>query len=192
MKTQLKSIASIQMGYSFRSRIEPSASGNIAIIQMKDLLGNNRVNSCGLVKIEIEDIKEHHLIKEGDLIFRSRGQSSTSAIFKEKVCPAAVVAAPLLRIRVSNKNVLPEYLSWFINQEPAQTFLASRAKGTAQKMISIETLGELGVCVPSLETQKFIVELAALADKEQRLLEQLAQKRSLYIEKILLNLIQGE
>jgi restriction endonuclease S subunit len=190
MKTKLEKIASIQMGYSFRFRIESNESGSIPVIQMKDLR-EDKVDCSQLVKTEIPDFKEHHAIKDGDIIFRSRGPSSTSAIFKEKVSPA-VVAAPLLRIRVTHKGVLPEYVHWFINQEPAQNFFSSQAKGTAQKMIGIETLKDLEIIIPPLETQKFIVELAELADKEQRLIKELAGKRKIYLDKILLKLSEGE
>ena len=31
------------MGYSFRSRLEPSEGGGLAVIQLKDLLNNNIV-----------------------------------------------------------------------------------------------------------------------------------------------------
>lgn len=191
MKVALKDIASIQMGYSFRARLESMDSGAVAVIQMKDLTDQNRVDCSTLARVDIVNPKEHHLAKRGDLIFRSRGLTSTSAILLDDP-GMAMVGAPLLRIRVTNGGILPEYLNWFISQPPAQAFLTSHAKGTAQKMISKETLDGLEVDVPPLEQQKTIVVLASLGETEQRIMKKLAAKRHQFISTHLIRLAQGE
>jgi hypothetical protein len=178
------------MGYSFRARLESMDSGSVAVIQMKDLTDQNRVNCSALVRVDIEKPKGHHLARLGDLIFRSRGLTSTSAILPDDP-GTAVVAAPLLRIRVIDYGVLPEYLNWFVSQAPAQAFLTSHAKGTAQKMISKETLEGLEVFVPPLERQRAIVEIIALAEKERHILEKLAERRHQLISTHLIRLAQG-
>jgi hypothetical protein len=191
MKIELKKIATVQTGYAFRSRLETEGDGAVAVIQMKDLTGDNRVDCNGLMRVDLESPKAHHLVRRGDLIFRSRGLTATSAILRGDP-GVAVVSAPLLRIRVNERFVTPEYLNWFIGQTPAQSYLASRAIGTAQKMITKEALESLVVSIPSLDRQRFIAELAALAEKEQSLLDALAFKRSQYTSAILMQLTQGE
>jgi restriction endonuclease S subunit len=192
MKKQIKHLAIVQMGYSFRSRLETSKDGEVAVIQMKDLQDDNIVSCTDLVKIDLNDIKEHHIVQKGDLIFRSRGLLATSAILNEDP-GIAVLAAPLLRIRVTKlEKVLPEYLNWYISQRDAQIFLTSRAKGTVQKMISKQTVEELEVALPNLENQKQIVELAMLAAREESLLQKLADKRNQYLSEILMKVAKGE
>lgn len=165
--------------------------GQIAVIQMRDLTDDNQVDCTGLARLDIKNIKKHHLVERGDLVFRSRGQASTSAILTENP-GRAVVAAPLFRIRINNEAVLPEYLNWFINQPPAQAFLTRRAVGTAQRMISIETMEQLEVAVPSLSKQKTIIKLAALAEQEYNLMHRLADKRRQYVSTILMQFAEGE
>ena len=192
MKTELHEIAAVQTGYSFRSRLESLDSGSIAVIQMKDLTSANRVCCDELVKVDMVDIpKEHHLVKPGDLIFRSRGLTSSSALLVDDPGDA-VLAAPLLRIRVTSQLVLPEYLNWYISQLPAQSYLASCAEGTSLKMISKQSLENLEVPIPSLARQRLVVGMAALAAEEQRILKSLAEKRNQYISSTLLQLAQGE
>lgn len=192
VKVQLKQIASVQMGYSFRSRLEAVKSGDMEVIQMKDLRDDHVVDCSDLVTVEMKEIKEHHLVRKGDLVMRSRGLLTTSAIVLEEP-RIAVVAAPLLRIRVGDFNkVLPEYLNWYINQRDAQAFLHSRAIGTAQKMIGKEALDELEVFLPELARQKNIVEMAALSASELRLLHTLAEKRDQYISELLMQCAKGE
>jgi len=192
MKKKLKEITSVQMGYSFRSRIEASEDGGVAVIQMKDLLDDNTVGCDDLVTINMEAMKDHHLAQRGDLVFRARGHVTTAAVLLEDP-GVAVVAAPLLRIRVTKPDkVLPEYLNWYISQRDAQIFLTSRAKGTVQKMISKQAIEDLEVALPSLEKQKNIVEMAMLSAREQTLLHTLADKREQYISTALIRFAKGE
>jgi restriction endonuclease S subunit len=165
-------------------------SGTVAVIQMKDLTDRNRVDSRALAFVDMEKPKEHHLVKPGDLIFRSRGLTSTSAILEEDP-GIAIVSAPLLRIRVTDHNILPEYLNWFISQKSAQTFFTSQAKGTAQRMISKETLEGLEVYIPPLDRQRAIVTIASLAEEEQHIMKKLAEKRRQCVSTTLIRLAQG-
>jgi len=154
MKVKIKNIATVQMGYSFRSRLEASRGGGVAVIQMKDLLQNNTVGCDSLLKTDLETVKDHHLVQEGDLVFRSRGHITTTSVLLEDP-GKAIVAAPLIRIRVRQPDkILPEYLNWYISQRDAQVFLTSRAKGTVQKMISKQALEDLEVSLPSMEKTK--------------------------------------
>ncbi len=192
MKVKLKNLTSVQTGYSFRSRLEVIGSGETAVIQMKDLLDENTVDCSNLVKIDMENVKDHHLAKKGDLVFRSRGLVNTSAILLDDP-GKAVVAAPLLRIRITRRDIIiPEYLNWYISQRDAQAFFNSRAKGTVQKMISKQAIEELEVSLPGLEKQKSILELATLSTREQILLKKIATKREQYISTILMQLATTE
>jgi len=191
MKIKLKKIAAIQSGYSFRARLESMPSGSIAVIQMKDLTDSNQVCCDQLVKIDVDVPKAHHLVRPGDLLFRSRGLTNNSALVVDDP-GSAVLAAPLLRIRVTSNSVLPEYLNWYISQAPAQSYFASCAEGTALKMISKQSLENLEVCVPSIARQRLVVEMASLAAQEQRILKTLTEKRNHYISSTLLQLAQGE
>lgn len=191
MKLNLNKIASIQMGYSFRTRLDFMDQGQISVVQMKDLNGENRVDCKDLMRVGMNTVKKHHLVRPGDIVFRSRGQVTTAAILIEDPGPA-VVSAPLLRIRVDQNVVLPDYLVWYINHPSSQALLASRAKGTSLKMISKQALESLEITIPPLEKQHAITDLAALASKEQRLLKKIADRRSYYISRKLMHLAVGD
>ncbi len=188
----IKDIATVQMGYSFRSRLEASENGKVAVIQMKDLLDDNSVDCNGLMRIDMHTLKEQHFVRKGDLVFRSRGQVNTSAIILGNP-GKAVIAAPLLRIRITNfENVLPEYLNWYISQADAQRYLTSMQAGTSVNMIRSKQLEEMPVHLPSLEMQKNIVELAALSARERMILSALAEKRGRYISLLLMQLAKED
>ena len=99
MKTKLKDIANIQLGYSFRTKIQKEFTGKIQIIQMKDLTNNFRVNLDDLDKTDLDDYGNRHLMQKGDLIFKARG-NDTTACFLENDVQNTILAAPLLKIRI--------------------------------------------------------------------------------------------
>lgn len=192
MIVQLREIATVQMGYSFRAKLESSNSGTVAVIQMKDLSDNNIVDCMELIRIDMDAVKEHHLVEEGDLIFRSRGLITNSAILHDNP-GVAIVAAPLIRIRISDfSTILPSYLNWYISQRDSQKFFTKRAKGSVQKMISKNAIEDLGIMVPAIEKQRHIVELALLSAQEQSIMGTLAMKREQYITSTLINIAKGE
>lgn len=187
MKIELKKLASIKMGHSFRSKLEPDSDGNISVIQMKDLTEDNRLDAQELVQIDMQDLKEHHRVKINDLAFRSRGQTNTAAIIDQEL-KDAVIAAPLLRIRVESDSILPAYLCWFINQPSSQAALQSKATGTGGRMIGISAIEDLEVVVPSIDVQQKIIEIHQLSIDEQKLMNALAKKKEVLTDAILMHL----
>lgn len=172
--TKLGQVASIRMGYPFRSRLEHDATGAIAVVQMKDIDDASLLHVEDAIRVDLADVKEHHLIRQGDLVFRSRGRTNSVALISADIGPA-VLAAPMLLIRPV--EVLPAYLLWYINLPTVQATLAAQAEGTSVRMISKAALEALEIPVPSRRKQQLIVEASALATTEQGLLEQIASKR---------------
>ena len=187
MKYKLKDIALVQMGLSFRSRIEPDADGNVAVIQMRDLT-EDKLDYRTLTTFNINNINERHLVQCKDLIFRSRGKTTTATIIDREL-GRAVVAAPLFVIRATSEKVLPEYLYWFINLSSSQAFLHSRATGTAMIMIGKSALDALEIPLPNLETQARIVALADLLNQEQQLMRALAEQKEKLVKAIQMQLV---
>jgi len=185
----LVDIAEVRMGYSFRSRLETDAGGDVAVIQMKDIDDANLLHPEGLARVQMPDLKDRHLVQEGDLLFRSRGVTNSAALVGGGL-GRAVLAAPMLLIRPKTEVVEPAYLQWFINHPATQAVLAGQAAGTAVKMIGKRVLDDLQVVLPPLEKQRLIVEVARLASREAALLEELRGRRKALLEGILLRSAQ--
>jgi Type I restriction modification DNA specificity domain len=177
------------MGYPFRSRLEHDATGAIAVVQMKDIDEANQLHIEHAARVDLGDIKERHLLKGGDLVFKSRGSSNSAAIVSANAGPA-VLAAPMLLIRPT--NVLPTYLYWYLNLPAIQATLAAQAEGTSVRMISKAALEDLGIPIPSIQKQRLIAETAGLAAHEQRLMEQLRLERRRLADGILMRCATGQ
>lgn len=187
MKTPLKKIADIQMGYPFRSGLDRTDNGNVLVIQMKDIDEGSRLQTSDLIPVDLPRLKDGHQVQKGDLLFRSRGRANTAALIDVQL-DLAVAAAPLLLLRPNPEKVLPAYLAWYINQPQAQAYLERQASGTISRMINKKAVADMPIDLPPLNRQKQIAALADLAGREQELLRLLAQKRQTYIDGLLMQL----
>ncbi len=182
---KLGDLADIQMGYPFRSRLEHDPQGTVAVIQMKDIDDANLLHAEQALRVTLPKANSRHLLRAGDLLFRSRGRSNGVAQVLDGV-GQAVLSAPMLLIRPH--GALPAYLCWYINTPATQANLAAMAEGTSVRMISAEALKALEVPLPSPAVQQRIVRIASLAAQEQSLLERLAALRQRMAEHQLLKL----
>ena len=190
MPLKLKDIAAVSSGVTFRSRIEPSAWGNVRIIQMKDLGQDNFVHLDRTLRVDHARAKPSQFVRIGDIIFRSRGQTNTAAMLNEEA-KDAIVAAPLFCVRPNTKKVLPAFLLWWINQPISQKYFSSRAKGTGVNMLSKEDLEDLEIILAPLEKQSKIAEFFSLSTKEQLLLEEIKGRKAVYAQGILMQMLSG-
>ena len=188
MLLKLKDIATVSSGVTFRSRIKTSVDGNVRIIQMKDLGSDNSVHLENLMQIDYIKPRSNQLVKHGDIIFRSRGLTSTAALLLED-SENTIVAAPLFQIRPNISKVIPAFLLWWINQSSSQAYFWSRSEGTMIKMISKRELENLEVRLPSLAQQNKIAEFFNLAMQEQQLLEKIRQCKAICTQGILMQIV---
>lgn len=192
MKLKLQEICRVQMGYSFRSRLERTVSDScIRVIQMKDISESGHLIKEDIFCIEMKDIKSGYLLNKGDIIFKSRGNLNTAALVSEDL-GKTIAASPLTVLKVKGKNVLPAYLAWYINQPAAQKQLESKAGGTSVRMINIADLGALEVPIPPIETQKKIISISELFQREQALMLEVALKRKKLYETLFTRIINSK
>lgn len=184
---KLREIADVRMGYPFRSRVKHDPQGNVAVLQMKDIDTPMLLRVDEAIRVALADVKDQHLIRQGDLVFRSRGTSNSVALVSAPL-DGVILAAPMLLIRTH--AVSPAYLQWFINLQGTQALLGARAEGTSVQMISKSELEDLNVPVPSSAHQRLIVKAADLMQKEQSLTSEIAARRKRMLEGILLRSAQ--
>ncbi len=186
MKKKITDIADIQIGYQFRKKIESADNGTNRVIQIRDFDENHILNKEFLSRVRIDKPVEEYLINKGDVLFLSRGHRNWAAPIVDDLT-ATIAVSHFFVIRLKQQNVLPEYLAWYINQTPAQEYLHKIARrGTHMPLIPLSAFWGLTVTLPDIETQKKIVEVSRLMDKEKQILFALQGKRSQLINTICL------
>ena len=174
---QVSDISTIHTGYTTRSRLEKTDRGGLLAIQLGDLSPDGRVNPERLTRVRLGDLPDKYLVSAGDVVFRSRGERNTASALDARFREPALAVLPLFVLRPKVDIVLPEYLAWAINQPPAQRHFDSFARGTGLRMVPRSSLDTLDIDVPDLETQRKIVAIDALAERERALVVLAADKR---------------
>jgi len=176
---------SILSGYTARGRIEPVALGGVLAIQLRDLSANGRLDVSRLMRVQLDDVQDRHLVHPDDVLFRSRGDRNTAAVVGEDLTEAALAVLPLMILRPKANIVSGEYLTWAINHPQTQRFFDSVARGTKLRMVSRASLEQLDLDIPDLETQKKIIAIDALAERERVLSARIAGMRKELTSRIL-------
>ena len=203
---KLRDIAEIQIGYQHRDKGHPinmGSTGTHRIIQIKDLdleeqfkrevIG--RGGSAPYVWLDnlYQDTPagdaERYLVSQGDVLFLSRGQR-TYAVPVLQALENTVASYYFYILRPDADHVDPEYLAWFINQPTAQACLERLQRGSHIKIIPKSAFEELEVVLPPLATQRAIVELERLRQREVYIMSRLVQARKRLINGLALRAAQ--
>lgn len=158
----IKDIAQVIAGYAFRGAITPDNNGNIFVFQAKDLIqGEPLVNTSTLTKVSL-DVPEHPAyLQKNDILIIARGMKSgafRSTVFMSDE-PNVIASSSIHIIRVKNKEVLPEYISLYLNTPLAQLALSQVVSGSYIGSLSRSALEDILVPIPSLQKQKIMVDL---------------------------------
>lgn len=173
----LSDICEIRSGYTARGRLEVAQSGGVLAIQLGDVAPEGRVQVGHLTRLQIDVPPDRYFVRAGDVLFRSRGEKTTAAAIPQEFPEAALALLPLIVLRPQHGSLMPEYLAWAINQQPAQRHLEASARGTSMRMIPRSAFDDLNIDVPELHAQRLIVETAELAGRERELASEIAERR---------------
>ena len=185
MKTLIKDITSIQTGLFAK----PAGSGELVYLQSKHFDEYGHLHSVIHPDLMREGISEKHLLKYGDVLFAAKGTKNFAAVFENHNQPS-VASTSFFVIRPTDKKVLPHFLAWFLNNHTTQTLLKGQAIGTSIPSISKQVLENLEITIPSMETQKVILQITKLRNKEKSLKQKIETLRDKQIQQQIINAIK--
>jgi len=185
LKKRIKDITNIQTGLFAKA----AGIGDLVYLQSKHFDESGQLHSVLYPDLLAEGISEKHLLKEGDVLFAAKGTKNFAAVFENHNEPS-VASTSFFVIRPTGHKVLPEFLAWFLNSHSAQTLLKGQAIGTSIPSISKQVLENLEIPVPEIKTQKAIVEISKLRNKEKSLKQKIETLREIQIQQQIINAIQ--
>ena len=168
MKKLIKDITHIQTGLFAK----PSGVGELVYLQSKHFDEYGQLNAVLHPDLVTNGISEKHLLKDGDVLFAAKGTKNFAAVFENHNEPS-VASTSFFVIRPTNKKLLPQYLAWVLNSHTTQTLLKGQAIGTSIPSISKQVLENLEIAVPNIETQKAILQITKLRNKEKALKQEI-------------------
>lgn len=175
-KINLLAVATITAGHPFRERINPTEGAENVVVQMRDT-SSKGVNWETCVRTEISGRRPPNWVRPGDILFPARGNVSRAILIDEHIGSLRAVVAPhFFILRLKCRDVLPAYLAWWLNQEPAQRHLEQNAQSsTLVRNIARSALENMPIMVPLPPRQRQITDVAFAMEQEESLLQQLRQ-----------------
>lgn len=185
----LYQFADIQTGYHLKRGLQPGPHGNVELVRASDV-------SCPLAqplaRVRMDAVPLHHLLQEGDLVFKIRGKSNPAALITAPQGPT-ICTSTLARIRIRDQaRLLPAYLAWLLNSPQTQAMLEQHSLLTRIRVVPARVLKDLDIFVPSMARQRQIAKAHALnlqvIEKENCLRE----KNRVYAAEALMRLARFE
>lgn len=188
---RLDAICQFQSGFTVRGKLDPQPNGGRLAMQLRDLREDGSIDMAGVQRFNLDLQIDRYALQPGDVVFRSRGLPNFGYVVDAEMAEPIVALLPLIILRPNTSLVTPDYLAWVINQPDAQRQIDAEAQGQSLRMIPKAALEGITIPVPDLATQRAIVEVARLANKEAALLHQLADRRTQFTGRVLADLAQA-
>ena len=156
-----------------------TVGGKYPYIRMNNITYNGKLDLQDLKYIDIDDNElEKCIVKKGDVLFNRT--NSIELIGKTCVFELdepMVIAGYIIRIRLK-QNVLPIYLSEFLNSSYGKSLLRGIAKGAVnQANINAQELKKIKIHIPPIELQNefavFVEKIDSIKAAAEKSLEQL-------------------
>ena len=150
---ELGVVSAISYGYTESASSEPVGPRFLRITDIQ----NDYVNwdSVPYCKIESADLPKYRLTS-GDIVFARTG-ATTGKSFLVTEPPEAVFASYLIRLRLVDKKLLPEFVSLFLQTSGYWKSIKDGSTGSAQGGFNATKLGALSIPIPPLPEQQRIV-----------------------------------
>lgn len=143
---------------------------------MKDISPSDGIRWSECVPTELTGKRRPDYLSPGDILVAARGSHNYAVLVDDGLLATgkqAVAAPHFYLVRLTTDTILPEFLSWLLNQAPAQRHLNQNAEGTLTKSIRRSVLEDTPVAVPPIARQRAILAMASSLRHEQRLVRQL-------------------
>lgn len=120
-------------------------------------------------------VNERYLTSENDVLIRL--SEPNTALFIDESLAGLVVPSQFVIVRVTRREVLPEFLAWAINSPQVKRQLEQYKNGTSLKIINAGDLGEININILTLSQQDQIIKINRLYQKESELLSRYKDNR---------------
>lgn len=189
---KLRDIGYITLGYSFRAAVTPDENGAIFLLQASNVIrGVPITDTNGLTPISFEMPGYAGHLRESDVLLVSRG-GTKEGTFRSTVFMSnaenVIASASILIIRITSINVLPEYLSLYLNSKRGQNALTEIVTGSYIGSIPKKELEKVNVLIPDLKKQKAIIDLYQNMQMQQKILDRRNKLKQQVIEATFTNL----
>ncbi|MCD8518932.1 MAG: restriction endonuclease subunit S [Flavobacterium sp.] len=152
---------------------------NVFLVQSTDFDENRNWIEMVNPVLDMSSKLEKHLLYKDDVLFVAKGREFFAVVYDGKYTPA-VASTTFLVMRVTDNNVKPEFIAWFLNHPKTQNVLAGFSKGTAINSVNIKAMSDLEIFIPSYAKQMLVLDVSRLQKEEVRLQNEIMKLKQQY------------
>ncbi len=186
MVVKLSDIATIQFGYYDAPSDE---EGELYYLQAKHFDDNGAFTRFDDSFIPSDGKSQKHLLKPGNILLAGKGYRLFAWQYEGQPSPAVASTLFFVIEVLDQSQVLPAYLTTYLNMPKTQTYLRQLGAGTSIPSIRKNELSELQVPLPNMATQQRVTQIQALHQREMALLTGLLAEKQQLTETVLNQLI---
>lgn len=152
-RKMLSEVSAINYGYTESANSDPVGPKFLRITDLQDdQVDWSNVPFC---RIESSDFPKYRLAS-GDIVFARTG-ATTGKSFLVSDPPESVFASYLIRLRIIDKGLLPEFVALYFQTWAYWKAVKEGSSGSAQGGFNASKLGALSIAIPPLPEQQHIV-----------------------------------
>lgn len=192
---KLRDIAKVNTGLvvsrSAKDKDKEEAEIQYKYFTLSSIEHNQKVDKTKLKEITVFGfIGEKFLSKKSDIIIGLSAPHSLAYIDDD--FQGIIIPSQFAVIRVTNNEIIPEYLIAYLASDEIKSRIANTAKGSEWiKRIDLSGLLDLLIEIPNLQKQKQIIQLNTLVKEENALNYQYAKlvekKNNYYLNMLIMN-----
>lgn len=154
---QLKEIAEVILGYTFRSKLEKQADGDVLVLQARNIIEDLLIKEDDLLRVDLGNNRTNAFAKNDDVVLSSRG-SFKAAVMKTD-SDSVIASSSVYLLRLKTEKVLPEYLAIYLNSDYSQKQIKEKITGVVINALLKRNVEELEIVIPSIEAQKKVISI---------------------------------
>jgi len=190
---KLGDISSITTGQVIKRK--EARPGDVDAIQYRILTLKSFDEDGFLVKEELdsfkasEEIESKYITSKGDIVVRLSMPFTSITIDEES--EGILIPSLFVVIRVNCNDILPSYLSLYLNSNKMKKQYIREARGSAIQILKTSAFKEFEIMIPDMSIQEQAVTLNELMMREKRLLQLLIKENNKRNQIILEKMIAG-
>lgn len=191
---QLGEIAFVRTGLVL-NRKKPDPTEKVLavynIFTLKNITEYGRINLREIEKFSSTSVLDgNYFTQKNDILMRL--SYPHTAIFVDGDHEGLLIPSSFAVIRVSEGDILPEYLTWYLNTKEIKNQLEKAHAGSRIPSTNKQVLKSLPIRKPILERQKSLIDVFKLHLKEQDIYQRLIEEKAKQFESYTQILLQTE
>lgn len=136
----------------------------IPVIMPKNI-ADGRVSTEDIARVRPEDAVRlsQHVLQEGDIVYARRGDIGRHALITKRE-EGWLCGTGCLRVKLGDQVVYPEYLHYYLNQQPVIAWIANQAVGATMPNLNTDILRSIPVRYPPRSHQHKIASILSVYD----------------------------